>query len=170
MRKMIVVMLVVVSMALAGCSNSPKQPSNVPTDAANNVAGQWTINVSPSSDPNTSSFDIALAPEPCTFGFVTEDLTAQGPNCFTGTGNAGPTQDVLLGTAASVATGESGAAISVFLMAMDSKGNPVVFNGQGQIYTYNEGLGSMQGTWVCNPDYPACAGLSGSFTGTQQNY
>lgn len=160
----LVLIAILTTFAVACGSNNP---------SGTQLTGAWTITANQLSSSG-SVFSVTLVSSQCSVVAGDELFTLPGPTCFiaddsTGQGSISgsgqflyPPQGVLVGSPSNPIPANSSASINLLFVEADEYGDISVFNGEGSIDN-----GTMIGTWVCSTYSPACAGLSGSFSGSR---
>jgi hypothetical protein len=145
--------------------------SNAPSGTQ--IPGSWTITANELSSTG-SVFSVNLVSSQCSVVAGDEVFTVQGPTCFiaddtTGQGSISatgqllyPAQGVLLGASSNPVPANTIESVNLVFVEADEYGDLSIFNGNGSIEN-----GTINGTWVCSTYSPACAGLTGTFSGTR---
>jgi hypothetical protein len=158
--------LLFASLLLVSCGSGNSQHLT-----STNIPGTWAITAVETG--SSSVFNVTLISSPCSVPTPIGTFTVQGPACFIADDNTGqgsisgtgsfiyPPQGVLIGVASSPAS--VGASVDLLFAEADEFGDAAVFGGTGTVSN-----GTIAGSWSCNLYSPVCAGLSGTFSGTQQ--
>jgi len=164
MKSSRVVLAIMMTIVLFGCSGASKSGSgNPPPSGYTNMdGGTWTINMQGSGINDT--FGVTFGSSACTpVGTLLENFTVTGPVCFDASGQFPPQQnnapfEFLMGVPANPVPPDSTVS---FLYGVEGGDNStlVVFLATGQVSGTN-----WAGTWGC--DSPAVCGTSGTFTAT----
>jgi hypothetical protein len=167
-RCALIVAAAVISVA---CGGSPKSESASSTQIPG--AWAWTI-TSNEVGLSANALSVTLVASQCSLSTPVGTFTVEGPICFTadddtrqgsisGTGQfLYPPQSLLVGSSTNPLPSNTTATIDLLFVEEDQYGDVAVFNGNGSISN-----GVATGTWACNPSSPACSGLSGTFSGSQ---
>jgi len=167
MRSIAIVILVLLIALAIGCSSGQN-------GANTSALGSWSI-VTTENGGSNGTLQVSLVSSACSVSTPVGAFTVQGPSCFIADDNTGqgtisgsgnffyPPQGVLVGVPYNPIPANNSATVDVLFVEADQFGDIAVFNGSGTVTN-----GSLTGTWTCNADSPACAGLSGTFSGTKQ--
>lgn len=192
MKKMIAVFVMLsVSGVLVGCGGAT-QASSTPASGTNMTAGAWVITITNGGGGGTSNVVTTTVVGPngtpadteggtiscstASFQGPSDAETVVGPVCFIALGGGAT------GTLGNLSMTASGMTLGAMMMGVTANPAP---NGSRFNFTFREGLtaasgewqidgtgtinnGTVSGTWSCDTSTPACSGISGTFTGTQQ--
>jgi hypothetical protein len=181
MQRFLIVSFLIIAVGCSSTKNAtPTSPSGI------SMQGTWTVSASPTSTGSLGSqctggcgpetYQLVLVPSPCTVSTPVGTFSVQGPSCFIANNNSGQgsisgtgvpaslkntNQGVLIGVPSNPVP--SGSTLNLLFVAADRNGNVAEFTGSGTITN-----ATMAGTGSCSPSTPICAGVSGTFSGTQQ--
>jgi hypothetical protein len=148
---------------IVGCGGSSNSNST-------SILGTWTI-VASNGVGGSTTFVATVVSSPCTVSTLIGDFTVTGPSCFVANNSTGegsitatgtllfPAQGALIGVPANPAPAKS--ALNLLFVEADDT-DAAVFTGTGTVSG-----GKMTGNWACDASSPACAGLSGTFSGSK---
>lgn len=157
------VLIGILTMFAVACGSNGTSGTQIP--------GSWTITANELSSVG-NVFSVTLVSSQCSVVAGDEVFTVQGPSCFiaddsTGQGSISvsgqlvyPAQGVLVGAPTNPVPADTSESINLVFVEADEYGDLSIFNGNGSVEN-----GTMSGTWVCSTYSPACAGLSGTFSG-----
>ncbi len=165
MRRLALIGMLTIFVTACGSNNSSVDASGT------EIPGDWTITAN-IVGLTASVFSVTFVSSQCSVATTVGTFTVQGPSCFIADYNTGQgsisgsgqftLMGVLVGSLSNALPANTAAPIDLLFVEADDYGDVSVFNGTGAVAN-----GTMSGTWVCNTDSPVCAGLSGTFSATQ---